>query len=205
MKERYFVEAHANKVDPECMFNKYKQYNLQAKIPENIKVTADLIEIHDVDMLIFSDIVILCSLNNQPILEYTFEYLMTYQVLLKSYYRDSEYPTYDLFCFAEYANENGFFKGLNDKFITKLTKNEDMNCEDYITEPNKELHDIFHSDRSFNPTEDCLEVLPGIENFILRTYLLLHVDLKHYQRQVERKQFVEDMRVFMKNLLLCMM
>lgn len=135
-EEKFVLNVFSTSIDKNCMLQKYKTKNLVSKIPTKETIgTGQNVSLE----VLLTDIAVICSTKTDAFLESTFNVLMSFQVLLKSFIEDSEYREYTniLTCANSYAVENNILDPSVYDFNESVLEVYQETCDDFIEEKNR--------------------------------------------------------------------
>lgn len=202
VNESFINSAIVSSIDVNCMLNEYKKFNLTDKInTENVTDDSEMTFLK----IIFWDVAAICSSKTDKLLEFAFENLMTLNILWKSFNDDTELKVYkDLFtCVNNFSIANGYWD--NEVYpVTHDMSNETAQlCTEWIS--SWAFIDFVIDGitlQVFN--RSCsTSIYKQTELLVMKTVLLVQVELKEPEKIKEKTKFLENTHKVMEEILTC--
>ena len=200
-KDNEFAKFIVNKINQTCVLNHLKKHNAVEQIlrPSH--------EAEDSSRLLILLLSTMCLKNLDALLDYTFENYMTFNILYRAFIDEPELKEYsDNFkCFNAYAIEHKIFDAQMYKLNTDVIEVELCEKRKEIVRENIDHLFIGKFFKSFNfKNIKCFqEVVPRVENSILRSILLIQTELTASQRILEKSKFIETVHSLTESLSIC--
>jgi len=188
-------------IDTQCVFDFYKTSNMTHQLPsspisENIPPT----------LVKFVMASMLCSSKLKAFEDFQFEFVMSFGVLLKAFIDDPEFETFSdmLTCTNKYGVDKKYLDPNAYKFNYEVKPEKMSLCNDWIEMAQSALY-MYMSQLEIITGEKCLEYLgEKTEASLLKTIMLIQVDLSEAQKLLERENSFEDTRDVVKAVTTCM-
>lgn len=196
--------------DRKCMLDEYKTLGIVNRLPQcpggdgtknSMSVDFDK---NFMRMIIFSGIGFLCSSKRNPILEFSFDSMATFQPLVKGFINETELKNYNdmLICANNYAVQNGIIDPKSYDIQYELTDDNQEKCKQWKIRIIGEIETISNS--IMNPSSsssngEASEVIECGKNsyengikFFLKYSPIFQVELSEAQKRDLVAQFIED-------------
>lgn len=201
MEEKIPFHFFRDSVDKTCMLNKYKDRNITDKLMSDSFVNDGATQ------FIFYDTAIICSTHADALAESAFNVIMSPHILVQALINDSKYSKYTdmLTCANGYAVENNILDAsVYDINHQVLEKNQEA-CDDLLEEKNQFTLTLATKVREAFERPCVLRVYQELEKLLIRTVLLVQVELSEEQKQNEKLDFIKKLRKLLDNFLVCLM
>ena len=191
-------------LDVECILAKYEKHNLTDKIIMKIVIESDNPEdlFHSI---IFFDIVASCFKNVDVLLEFSFENLMTFKILVDGFIDNPAMETHknSLICINNLTIANGLWNENIYPLNSQSAIGSNMSCNELLgvwVFANMAIEGVIGGAFS----RQCVfPILKEAEILALKTAMLLQVNLTDSQNDSEKKNFIHKVHKICDDILVC--
>lgn len=210
-KDNKFANSFVDKVDRKCVLNHLKKYNAVDETLQDLKeedyTRLEVIQHEDSSRLLVLLISAMCFENLDSFLDYTFESLMTLNILYKAFINEPEFKEYaeNVRCFTAYAIDHKILDAQTYKLNTVVNESEMCERKKENVRENFDHQFVMSFFKSYNiKNQVCFETaFSRVENFILHSILLIQIELTDDQRVLEKNNFIKDIRSIAEDLSVC--
>lgn len=201
-EEKFLFNIVSKAADENCMLNKYKTKNLTSHIPTGELVKTGMNQSTEV---MFFNIGLICSTKTDSVLKTIFDVAMSLHSLLKSVIEDSKYHEYVhiLHCANNHAVETNILNTSIYNFDHNVKENFEEFCDDFVEEKNLLVSRLRSEIRSESKRPCSMKVVADIEKIVIKTVLLIQIEMTDDQRNQERMSFMKTARKILENALSC--
>lgn len=188
-------------IDTQCVFDFYETNNMTGQLPlsplhENIPPT----------LMKFVLASMLCSSKLRAIEDFQFELMMSFRLLVRAFIDDPEFELVSdmLTCANKYGVDNKYLDPKAYKFNYEVEPGKLSLCNDWAGMALSALRMSMSQAGSFTG-DKCLEYLDDkTVASLIKTIMLLQVDLSEAQKSLERQNAFEDTREAVGAVITCM-
>lgn len=209
LKSKLISSLVLKKIDKDCILSEFKKHNFVQQIPSaRQNLTNPHVKNEAMSEFVFMFFAGMCYKKLDVFLDFTFANLMTFNILLKAFIDEPEFKTNadNLRCASSYAVSHDILDPKVYNFNFEVSEDSKEECENSKVETRKSIDEAFAGffEQVVHDNKECYQKLFGkVEIFVLKTVLLVQVDLSEAEKLLEKTSFIADFHARIEDFISC--